>query len=192
MVSEAAGFSVFSVFSRFVSAPATALPTPAAGAAEVAARPAPKPASTMVCAGSIAAAAVNRRSTLMRRVCHPRLPGGSSHEITSHQMYATKHCFRLVLALLLSLPVFAAHHPTAIVQKKANLRHDPSAAKAAIMILLPDQEVEVLDTTKSPRYAKVRTEEPKKTGWVLKSAISILPPEPPPVVVTEPDYVLTA
>jgi hypothetical protein len=100
-------------------------------------------------------------------------------------MCATKHCLGLTLVLLLQAS--AAEHPTAIVQKKANLRHDPSADKPAILILLPDQEVEVLDTKKSPRYAKVRTDHPKKTGWVLKSAISILPEEPPAVVTPPPD-----
>src|SRR5690242_13200266 len=69
------------------------------------------------------------------------------------------------------LPAFAAQE--AVVTKKANLRKDPSAKRPPIAILLPDEEVSVLDASQS-RYLKVRTSA-KKTGYVLKSAVDILP-----------------
>jgi hypothetical protein len=62
----------------------------------------------------------------------------------------------------------------ALVEKKANLRSDPSAKHTPIRVLLPDDEVVVLDSTTSPRYLKVETED-KKIGWVWKAAVEILP-----------------
>lgn len=83
-------------------------------------------------------------------------------------------CLRLVsLWCAFVLPALAAQQ--AIVQKKANLRKNPSAAKPPIAILLPGEEVQVLDAKSAPRYVKVRTDN-KKTGWALKAALEILPP----------------
>ncbi len=69
-------------------------------------------------------------------------------------------------------PLLAAD--TALVRTKANLRKDPSARVAPIRVLLPDDELTVLDATSSPLYLKVKTED-KKVGWVLKKAVEILP-----------------
>jgi len=45
---------------------------------------------------------------------------------------------------------------TALVEKKTNLRRDPSAQHTPIRVLLPDEEVVVLDSTTSTRYLKVK------------------------------------
>jgi len=60
----------------------------------------------------------------------------------------------------------------AVVQRKTNLRKDPSADRAPIGILVPDENVRVLDTSSSARYIKVRTED-KRVGWVLKTTVQV-------------------
>src|SRR5262249_26480504 len=75
--------AALSVLSRLLRAPAIDFPTPAAGAALVAARPAPRPASTMVCPEITPAAATHRINSFMRRVCHSIGPVQSSHRLTS-------------------------------------------------------------------------------------------------------------
>lgn len=77
----------------------------------------------------------------------------------------------------------------ALVQKKTNLRKDPSAKHTPIRVLLPDEELTILDSTSSSTYLKVKTDD-NKTGWVWKNAVEILPssssgagptgPSPPP------------
>lgn len=78
-----------------------------------------------------------------------------------------------MLALTCLLTPLAASD-TALVVKKSNLRKDPSAQHTPIRVLLPDEELIILDSTSSPRYLKVKTED-KKTGWVWKNAVEILP-----------------
>ena len=91
--------------------------------------------------------------------------------------------FRTFIAACLLLPLLASDK--ALVVKKTNLRKDPSAQHTPIRALLPDEELAVLDSTTSPRYLKVKTDD-KKTGWVWKNAVEILPdttantPPPPP------------
>jgi hypothetical protein len=63
---------------------------------------------------------------------------------------------------------------TALVQKKTNLRKDASAKRAPIRVLLPDEELTILDANSSPTYLKVKTDD-NKTGWVWKKAVEILP-----------------
>src|ERR1700722_2942515 len=81
---------------------------------------------------------------------------------------------RIVATASVLFPLLLAAADTALVQTKTNLRKDPSAQVAPIRVLLPDEELAVLDTTSSPLYLKVKTED-KKTGWVLKKAVEILP-----------------
>jgi hypothetical protein len=90
-------------------------------------------------------------------------------------------------ALSLLIPSFlcAFAQQEAVLVKKANLRKDPSATHPAIAILLVDQEVDVLDAATNPRWVKVRTDD-KKTGWVIKTAVKVLPDTPPPPVATTP------
>jgi len=81
---------------------------------------------------------------------------------------------RIVATACVLLPLLLAAADTALVQTKTNLRKNPSAQVAPIRVLLPDEELTVLDTTSSPLYLKVKTED-KKTGWGLKKAVEILP-----------------
>ena len=89
-----------------------------------------------------------------------------------------------MFALAAASSAFAASD-TALVTKKTNLRKDPSAQKPPIRVLLPDEELTILDSASAPRYLKVKTMDDKKTGWVWKSAVEILadtgtnPPTPP-------------
>lgn len=62
----------------------------------------------------------------------------------------------------------------ALVQKKTNLRKDPSSKHTPIRVLLPDEELTILDSTSSSTYLKVKTDD-NKTGWVWKNAVEILP-----------------
>ena len=84
--------------------------------------------------------------------------------------------FSAVLWMLtLSCPLIPlAASDTALVIKKSNLRKDPSAQHTPIRVLLPDEELTILDSTTAARYLKVKTED-KKTGWVWKGAVQILP-----------------
>ena len=70
----------------------------------------------------------------------------------------------LALTFLLT-PLVASD--TALAVKKSNLRKDPSTQHAHIRVLLPDDELVILDSTTSPHYLKVKTDD-KKTGWVWK------------------------
>jgi hypothetical protein len=92
----------------------------------------------------------------------------------------------LATACLLSTLVAA---DTALVLTKANLRKDPSAQHSPIRVLLPDEELTVLDSTTSPHYLKVKTED-KKSGWVWKKSVEILPsaasPSPTPTPTPPP------
>jgi hypothetical protein len=96
-----------------------------------------------------------------------------------------KPSLRHTILLLIAAFLPALAQQEAVVQKKANLRKDPSAAHPAIAILLPDQSVDVLDAASNARYVKVRTED-KKTGWVIKTAVTIMPATPPEVVPPSP------
>jgi hypothetical protein len=91
-------------------------------------------------------------------------------------MKPTWRAFSAVLWMLaltcLVTPLVASD--TALVVKKSNLRKDPSAQHTPIRVLLPDEELIIVDSTTSPRYLKVKTED-KKTGWVWKNAVEILP-----------------
>jgi len=62
----------------------------------------------------------------------------------------------------------------ALVQKKTNLRKDPSSKHTPIRLLLPDEELTILDSTSSSTYLKVKTDD-NKIGWVWKNAVEILP-----------------
>ena len=54
----------------------------------------------------------------------------------------------------LALPLMASNK--ALVVKKANLRKDPSAQHIPIRVLLPDEELTILDDSTSARYLKVK------------------------------------
>lgn len=71
-----------------------------------------------------------------------------------------------------ALPLMAADK--ALVVKKVNFRKDPSVQYTPIRVLLPDEELAILDSTTSPRYLKVKTDD-KKTSWVWKNAVDVLP-----------------
>jgi hypothetical protein len=88
------------------------------------------------------------------------------------------------ILLLLGTFCAAISAQTAVVERQANLRRDPSAAKTPIATLLPEDKLTVLDSSTSPTYLKVKTAE-GKTGWVFKKFVEVMPaapssPPPPP------------
>jgi hypothetical protein len=90
-------------------------------------------------------------------------------------MRHSNRCCRIFLIFAAFLSTCAAQE--AVVQRRANLRRDPSTNRSPIRVLLPDENVEVLDALPSARYTKIRTED-KKVGWVLKTAIQVFGPTP--------------
>src|ERR1035438_7475867 len=87
--------------------------------------------------------------------------------------------FKVVVLLGTLCAAVAAQ--TAVVERKTNLRKDPSASQTPILTLLPEDKLTVLDSSGSPTYLKVKTED-GKVGWVLKSFVEVMagPTEPPP------------
>ena len=65
-------------------------------------------------------------------------------------------CSLFATALLMAPSMLLTASETALVEKKTNLRRDPSAQHTPIRVLLPDEEVVVLDSTTSTRYLKVK------------------------------------
>ena len=76
-----------------------------------------------------------------------------------------------VIVTAASMPLLADN---ALVEKKTNLRKDPSAKHSPIRVLLPDEELTILDSTSSSTYLKVKTDD-NKTGWVWRKAVEVLP-----------------
>lgn len=80
---------------------------------------------------------------------------------------------------------------TAVVERQANLRKDPSATHTPIATLLPEDKLTVLDSKSSTDYLKVRTED-GKVGWVYKTFVKVMDrtgsdtPPPPPAVTRPP------
>ena len=62
---------------------------------------------------------------------------------------------------------------TALVQRKTNLRKDPSAKHPPIEVLLPGDELTVLDSGSSQSYLKVRAGD-HKIGWVWRKSVDIV------------------
>jgi hypothetical protein len=84
---------------------------------------------------------------------------------------------RFATLLLIAAVLGALAQPEALVEKKANLRTGKSSSTKIVTILLPGQSVDVLDASDA-RYAKVQTDD-NKVGFVLKSALTIMPATPP-------------
>lgn len=80
----------------------------------------------------------------------------------------------LLLLMIIGSLAPLSHADTALVKTKANLRRDPSAGHPPLEILLPGDELTILDNTSSTRYLKVETDD-NRTGWVLRSATETLP-----------------
>lgn len=80
------------------------------------------------------------------------------------------------LAALLVQAAPPAQH--AIVQKKANLRATRSLSSSPVKVLLPDDEVTVLDATTSTTFVQVKTDD-GKTGWVSAKAVKLVPGDGP-------------
>lgn len=72
----------------------------------------------------------------------------------------------VLVLLLLALPHVLSAQQVVVVQRNVNLRRDPSTAQPPIMLLLPPEEVELLDTTQVNSYYRVYRAESADTGWV--------------------------
>ena len=103
---------------------------------------------------------------------------------------ALRHWY-LFSILLLAL-VFSVNAQNALVLKNTNLRKDPSSKHQPIELLQVDDELQILDQTTDPYYFKVRAED-RKTGWVWRKAVEIIPdpngnvPPSPPSPSPNPD-----
>ena len=87
------------------------------------------------------------------------------------------------LMLAFAVVGFAAE---AVVTRKATLRKDPSTAHPPIRFLLPDDEVELIDSSTTHGYYHVKTDD-DLTGWVYGRSLRIrsdagpgAPPSPTP------------
>jgi len=78
----------------------------------------------------------------------------------------------ILLGLIVTTAAWASE--SALVQRKTNLRKDPSTKQTPISVLLPNDELQLLDDASSDRYLKVRMED-GKTGWVWRKAVTTLP-----------------
>jgi hypothetical protein len=66
---------------------------------------------------------------------------------------------------------------TAVVERKTNLRKDPSAKHAPVATLLPDDKLTIVDTAGAPDYLHVKTEE-GQVGFVYKNFVQVAAPPP--------------
>ena len=93
--------------------------------------------------------------------------------------------FKVVVLLGTLCAAVAAQ--TAVVERKTNLRKDPSATQTPLATLLPEDKLTVLSSSGSPTYLKVKTED-GKVGWVFKNFVEVMagPTAPPPPSPTPP------
>src|SRR5664279_6180340 len=91
------------------------------------------------------------------------------------------------VGFLLLLVAFPLHAQQAEVTHNVNLRADPSTANPPIRLLVPPEQVQLLESSKTSGYYHVHTSQ-AEDGWVWAknvhvAAISPTPiPTPPPVV----------
>ena len=80
----------------------------------------------------------------------------------------------LVLAgvLVWIFSALSAFAQTAVVQRNANLRPNPSASQAPIRLLHPPEKLNILDPKPQNRYLHVRTAA-KEEGWVWKANVRV-------------------
>jgi hypothetical protein len=107
--------------------------------------------------------------------------------------------FLLLATLLLPCAAPAAWAQSAVVKKNVNLRRDPSSSHPEIRLLLPPEELTLLDTAKTNNYFHVVVVESSDTGWVYAPNVTVVIdpvttltaiatavdpdwPKPPPVV----------
>jgi len=74
--------------------------------------------------------------------------------------------FLLLATLLLPCAASAAWAQSAVVKKNVNLRRDPSSSHPEIRLLLPPEELTLLDTARTNNYFHVVVVESSDTGWV--------------------------
>ena len=75
-------------------------------------------------------------------------------------------------ALVWAFSTLLAFAQTAVVQRNANLRPDPSTGHAPIRLLHPPEKLKVLDPTPQDRYLHVRTAT-NEEGWVWKANVRV-------------------
>jgi hypothetical protein len=63
-----------------------------------------------------------------------------------------------------------------LVHRNVNLRRDPSTSQPPYRLLLPPEEVELLDTAKTNNYYHVYREESDEAGWVWASNVRLVEP----------------
>src|SRR3979411_178885 len=81
----------------------------------------------------------------------------------------------LVFAYLIAGSAIAAE---VIIKNRATLRSDPSTQRAPIVILHPDEHLDLIEPAPTSGYYHVRSEEGEE-GWVYSRNVEIVT-EPPP------------
>jgi hypothetical protein len=79
----------------------------------------------------------------------------------------------ILSALLLGLHEIGGAQQVVIVQRNVNLRRDPSTNQPRIRLLLPPEELELLDSTRTNNYYHVVREESADTGWVWANNVRV-------------------
>src|SRR5688572_20899653 len=79
----------------------------------------------------------------------------------------------LVALLLLALPYLGSAQQIVVVERNVNLRRDPSSNQAPIMLLLPPEELELLEPTRTNNYYHVVRAESADTGWVWANNVRV-------------------
>lgn len=80
---------------------------------------------------------------------------------------------KVLAALLLAVTQVAGAQQVVVVERNVNLRRDPSSNHAPIMLLLPPEELELLDSAKTNNYYPVFRAESLDTGWVWASNVRV-------------------
>ncbi len=87
-----------------------------------------------------------------------------------------------VAAFLTILPVLTVAAQDAVVKRNVNLREDPSTANPPIRLLLPGDEISLLEPNRTNRYYHVVTADGVE-GWVWGNNIRVVFPPDTPVEV---------
>lgn len=81
--------------------------------------------------------------------------------------------FIALLAALLGVTQLAGGQQNIIVERNVNLRRDPSTNQSRIRLLLPPEELELLDSVRTNNYYHVVRAESADTGWVWANNVRV-------------------
>jgi hypothetical protein len=85
------------------------------------------------------------------------------------------------LSAIAATPAAAQSVGTVIVERNVNLRRDPSTAQPRIRLLLPPDELDLLDSLKTNDYYHVQSPNDEE-GWVWSRNVKVVPAPPPAIL----------